>query len=432
MQILESIRSLSHSSGTASVTGAVRATRNPTGTVDRLRLPCNGANYSQSQYSGLYQKIGGAYSRSTNVHVNGKPWKNRFLDMNAGTSTLGSWTTGTSLPGALNYSQAIVTKSRVYLLGGYNGSSYIATVYTAPINSDGTLGSWTTGTSLPDSIGRSQPIMTKDRVYLLGGWNSSIVSTVYTAPINSDGTLGTWTTGTSLPAGWTSSQAIVTNSRVYLLGGYNGSSYTATVYTAPINSDGTLGTWTTGTSVPDSIGRSQSIMTKDRVYLLGGYNGSPVSTVYTAPINSDGTLGTWTTGTSLPGALCNSQAIVTNSRVYLLGGENGSPVSTVYTAPINSDGTLGTWTTGTSLPGGLTSTQVIVTNGHVYLLGGNNGSVTSTVYTATISNLGANDYLTGTTLECYLPATGGSEFAVPRYPYEYTLDGGRMPVYIDE
>ena len=28
-----------------------------------------------------------------------------------------------------------------------------------------------------------------------------------------------------------------------------------------------------------------------------------VSTVYTAPINADGTLGTWTTGTSLPGAL---------------------------------------------------------------------------------------------------------------------------------
>jgi hypothetical protein len=72
------------------------------------------------------------------------------------------------------------------------------------------------------------------------------------------------------------------------------------------------------------------------VYLLGGYNGSAyVSTVYTAPINSDGTLGTWTTGTSLPGALSHSQAIVTKNRVYLLGGYNGSAyVSTVYTAPI--------------------------------------------------------------------------------------------------
>jgi hypothetical protein len=70
--------------------------------------------------------------------------------------------------------------------------------------------------------------------------------------------------------------------------------------------------------------------------LLGGYNGSAyVSTVYTAPINSDGSLGTWTTGTSLPGVLSESQAIVTKNRVYLLGGHNGSAyVSTVYTAPI--------------------------------------------------------------------------------------------------
>ena len=45
-----------------------------------------------------------------------------------------------------------------------------------------------------------------------------------------------------------------------------------------------------------------------------------VSTVYTAPINADGTLGTWTTGTSLPSVLCSSQAIVTKNRVYLLGG----------------------------------------------------------------------------------------------------------------
>jgi hypothetical protein len=72
---------------------------------------------------------------------------------------------------------------------------------------------------------------------------------------------------------------------VYLLGGYNGSAYVSTVYTAPINSDGSLGTWTTGTSLPGVFSLSQAIVTKNRVYLLGGYNGSAyVSTVYTAPI----------------------------------------------------------------------------------------------------------------------------------------------------
>ena len=78
-------------------------------------------------------------------------------------------------------------------------------------------------------------------------------------------------------------------------------------------------TWTTGTSLPDTVADSQAIVTSSKVYLLGGLiNGSYSSTVYTAPINSDGTLGTWTTGTSLPDSVAYSQAIVTSSRLYLL------------------------------------------------------------------------------------------------------------------
>lgn len=149
-------------------------------------------------------------------------------------SDITGWTTGTSLPTSLFSPQAIVTKNRVYLLGGYNGSDNIKTVYTAPINADGTLGTWTTGTSLPIAIGSAQAIVTKNRVYLLGGYSSSLttLATVYTAPINADGTLGAWTTGASLPGGLRSGQSIVTKNRVYLLGGYT-TVYSSIVYTAP-------------------------------------------------------------------------------------------------------------------------------------------------------------------------------------------------------
>ena len=264
-------------------------------------LLCDGSLVLKSTYSNLYNVIGDNFNYIANTYTNAKPWKNQYSFNVVQSADITGWTTDISLPGTLGISQAIVTNSRVYLLGGRNGTAVVSTVYTAPINSDGTLGTWTTGTSLPGVLGYSQ--------------------------------------------------AIVTNSRVYLLGGYSGTAAVSTVYTAPINSDGTLGTWTTGTSLPGILDASQAIVTNSRVYLLGGHNGTAtVSTVYTAPINSDGTLGTWTTDTSLPGVLCYSQAIVTNSRVYLLGGSNGTTVSTVYTAPINSDGTLGTWTTGTSLP----------------------------------------------------------------------------------
>ena len=234
--------------------------------------------------------------------------------------TLGAWTTGTSLPTGVASSQAIVTKDRVYLLGGRN-NYYSSAVYTAPISADGTLGAWTTDTPLPDTVGESQAIVTKDRVYLLGGHtNSGFTSAVYTAPISADGTLGAWTTDTPLPGTVAYSQAVVTKDRVYLLG----SASSSTVYTAPISADGTLGAWTTGTPLPTTVHNSHAIVTKDRVYLLGGVINSVLSsTVYTAPINADGTLGAWTTGTSLPGGVQQSQAIVTSSKVYTLGNVAG-------------------------------------------------------------------------------------------------------------
>ena len=403
-----------------------------TGVTPTNFLQCNGGAVDKELYAGLYAVIGDRFNIGGNSigtkSGGGKPWKLQY-GINTVGDSLGAWTTATSLPGGLYYSQAIVTSNRVYLLGGrISGTGYVSTVYTAPINEDGTLGAWTTDTSLPGVLSESQAIVTSSRVYLLGGRvnNGSGVSTVRTAPINEDGTLGAWATGTSLPGALAYSQAIVTSNRVYLLGGLS-SGWTSTIYTAPINEDGTLGAWTTApNSLPIALIESQAIVTSNRVYLLGGrISGSTLSTIYTAPINEDGTLGTWTTATnSLPGVLYASQAIVTSNRVYLLGGQSGSAISTVYTAPINEDGTLGTWTTGTSLPGVLSHSQAIVTSSRVYLLGGagsDNNLPLTTVYTATFSG-GKNDYS-----ECYGGTTNHetisvNEFRLPNYSLEERVD----------
>ncbi len=379
-------------------------------------LRCNGGEVSKTTYAALYSVIGDFFTTVLTVG-SGKPWSQQFAFNDQQSAGITGWTTGTSLPVGLRGSQAIVTKNRVYLLGGSVNDTAVANVYTAPINADGTLGVWTTGTTLPGPLASSQAIVTKNRVYLLGGNPvDGGMATVYTAPINEDGTLGVWATGTSLPGILSRSQAIVTKNRVYLLGGATNTYVsTATVYTAPINSDGTLGTWTTGTSLPEELYLSQAIVTKNRVYLIGGWgNYVSTATVYTAPINSDGTLGSWTTGTSLPGGISNSQAIVTKNRVYLLGGFDGSvPVTTVYTAPINADGTLGSWTAGTSLPGVLQGSRVIVTKNRVYLLGGYDDSApVTTVYTAPFSG-GLNDY-SSYYIETVLTDSGTS-FRLPDY-----------------
>ena len=410
-------------SGGAILAGTTIRRTSTTTPVGYLR--CNGALASKTTYPALYAIFGDNANIQTGTEAgSGQPWRQQY-DANTMQSTdIAGWGSVVSLPSAFANSQVIITKNRVHLLTGYTGSSYVSTVYTAPINSDGTLGAWSTGTSLPAAVIQSQVIVTKNRVYLLGGNNGGgAVSTVYTAPINSDGTLGTWTTGTSLPMALQNSSVLVTYNRVFLLGGISGA-VRSTVYTAPINADGTLGAWVTGVNLLVALANSAVITTKNRVYMLGG-NG-PTSSVYTAPINTDGTLGSWVASTSLPVNVAWPQSVVTNNRVYLFGGYGDNGVlSSVYTAPINADGTIGTWVAGTSLPGASVYSQVFVTNSRIYVAGGYNGSAYSPVVYSALFSGGMNDYSTFYTTG--YTATDPDNF---RLPDTTTTDTGGLYTYI--
>jgi len=345
----------------------------------------------------------------------GQPWRQQY-DINLLQSgDIIGWKTGTPLPDVLSYSSVIVTKNRVYLLGGWNAKDVISTTYTANINEDGTLGEWTIGPSLPGKLAMSQAVIIKNRVYLLGGYILDALSVVYTTIINNDGTLGEWTTDTSLPGPLCLSSAIVTKNHIHLLGGVTINNYefanhkltnnnlTSTVYTATINEDGTLGEWTTGQPLPNALAYSSATVTKDRVYLLGGFDTYDVtSVVYTAPINDDGTLGKWVLDKPLPIQLGNTTTIVTKNRVYLFGSLVKSSVANLYayTSNIKDDGTLEEWVATTPLPNKASQSQLIVTKNHIHMLGGSDSkfNIASAVFTASISG-GLNDYSYYSTLE---------------------------------
>lgn len=256
--------------------------------------------------------------------------------------TLGSWVAGTSLPAAVYISQAVVTKNRVYILGGSNGSA-TANIYTAPINTDGTLGTWVAAGTLPTVLAYSVAFITKNKLYLLGGsTGGAILNTIYVATIGSDGLINNWSQAGSLPTVVYCAQVAVTKNRVYLIGGNSTgsvSSGSAAVYSAPINQNGTLGNWTVESSLPGSLQASSVFVSNSRVYLFGGLTGgsssSVTNAVYSAPVNTDGTLGAWVTNTNLPIAMSFSNLVATSNRIYLLGGHNGSGVfSTIYSATI--------------------------------------------------------------------------------------------------
>ena len=346
----------------------------------------------------------------------GQPWKNQY-DINTNINENLLWGVASGLPGILSESSVVVTKNRVYMIGGRTASVSLKTVYTAPINADGTLGTWVEGTSLPFPISKAQTVVTKNRVYLIGGYENGAFqhsATVYTAPINSDGTLGSWVYANSLPNSCSYSAAIVTKNRIYMLGGYVPSK----VYTCSVDSEGIIGSWSETTPLPAAVMDSQAIVTKDRVYLLSG-------TIYTASINSDGALGSWSNVGNLPGNYQNSQAVVIKNKVYLIGGSDQTGWSNkVYSANIDFNGVLGNWSLDSTLIVPTGASQAIVTSSYIYVISQENGNGhDNTIVRASLLG-GLNDYspyYNGTITNIY---TTGTSTNVTMNGTTYTFPGG--------
>jgi microcystin-dependent protein len=402
--------------------------RLPTPTTPAGYLRANGGLVDKTAYAALYAILGEVYKKSTvdTFGYIGYPWQQQSLFNTSNTSSTLTWSAETALSAGTYSYQSVVTKNRVYLFSGL-GADTVRRTYTAPINTDGTLGAWVVTTNtFPAQLQYSASFATKNRVYVIGGMNGfTNTKTVYTAPINADGTLGTWTTATNFPTDVFGHSAFVTKNRVYVVGGDTGvfmtnTNYHKTIYTAPINEDGTIGTWTTAGSMLNSFLTNQVVVTPKRVYLLGSVasDGTATTPTQSAPINADGTLGSWVAGTALPTNFRLGTVVSNSTRVWLLGGYTASSINkTVYTAPINTDGTLGAWATAGSLLYGCAMGSAFITSSRIYLAGGVVGasSVSANVQSASFAG-GFNDYLT-------LAASGGvdpNSFYLPDYTSKET------------
>ena len=281
------------------------------------------------------------------LQVVGNKTANAFCQVNQGLggaqTQSGSGAATTSLPTATLGATSVVSNCYVYEIGGCvtAGCTQTATVESAPINANGTIGSWTATTSLPTATVYATSVVSNGYVYEIGGCATLCpTATVESAPINSSGTIGSWTATTPLPTatGWATS--VVSNGYLYEIGGLNGSAV-ATVESAPINSSGTIGSWTATTSLPTATYAATSVVSNGYLYEIGGTIGSAVES---APINANGTIGSWTATTSLPAANNLATSVVSNGYLYEIGGWTGSSaVATVEYAPINANGAIGSW-----------------------------------------------------------------------------------------
>ncbi len=375
----------------------------------------------------------GGGNNESNISINATSINEGGL---TGGSYSGAWTTDTAEPlaQATENATTIVYNGYIYEIGGYSGTSAYSTVYYAPINSNGSLGAWVNDTTnpLPQATKSATSVEYNGYVYILGGSSGSAnYSTVYYAPINSDGSLGAWVNDTASPLPQTIENAtsVVYNGYIYEIGGYTTAALT-TVYYAPVNADGSLGAWVNDTAspLPQATELSSSVEYNGYIYEIGGSSGSAeYSSVYYAPVNSDGSLGTWVNDSSavLPQVIRSNGIAVANGYIYSYGGINGTTyISASYYAQINSDGSLGVWNTDSdSLPQGLENATSAIYNGYVYSLGGQASGPTylTQVYYNSIAPAGA---IGGwTTNANSLPSLDSQSTAVEYNGYIYVLGG---------
>lgn len=326
--------------------------------------------------------------------------------------------------------------------GGYDGTANTTTVWANNLNQNGTVGSttnttWSTITTnpLPTTLAHhamaesddtnSLAAVGKRYLYVVGGQvNSTDVggtNTVYMASVDSTaGTVGTWTALTNtLPQSLFGLSATVHNGYLYVAGGLNttGTPVTA-VYSAPVNSDGTIGTWTTATNtLPTARAFGTMAVFGGIIYYI---NGDPNASI---PPNNQGVgdtdvyyasavrgaVGTWTLNGNLTPAN-RAKGVLFTAYGQFISGEgvyNGNPGSKeTETSTVNSNNTtnvaLNPWTglTGTTDPGanvynaaGFTSPLFApTTNGPRFLIlggqaftgtSGSGGALSSTVYVNT-------------------------------------------------
>lgn len=316
------------------------------------------------------------------------PWSDQRVINSSQSAALATWSAGGVLSTARRDQGVLVTNSRVYLIGGFNGANPTTTVYEATIDGSGVIGSFSTSSvSLPAARASIGVALTRNRAFFIGGINNSAdteSNVIYTATIGTDGVLGTISATTSLPDVLSEVDTFVYNGSLYAVG-------RRYIYAAPINEDGTLGTWEAKGDLDFNRPGRVIWWTGTRLYVWGG--SADEMSRYSVP--SDGSFGTWNNGPSTADFAYRASCIQTSNTIYLFGGDgdNSTSKSAVYRASI-TNGVVGSFTTDTSLNVARDSAAVAVTSTRAYLLGGRTDTtfLTSTSY-ASFSG-GFNNYLT--------------------------------------
>ena len=366
------------------------------------------------------------------------PMNSYYAPINSNDGTIGGFTQTSSI-GTISSLSVSVYNGYVYALGGQTGGSRYA--FYAKINTDGSLGAFNS-TSLY-TTGRAAFATTayNGYLYISGGYyvaqdgggacppvcidQNHYMTDVQKAPINGDGSLGTWSSaGNNFTNGRSGHEMPIYNNRIYVVGGYNDNLPAlpqevryATIDTSTHN----VGTWTATSSTLNS--NVDFLAQVINGYMYAGLGVSGQSTIQYAPINADGSLGAWRQASDMGNVRAHIGHVAYNGYIYALGGNGcnascGTEYDDIFKAQVNPAGTVGTFAdSGNNFTAARYGHGTAVYNGYIFIVGGcsTNGCTDSdgttgylaTAYSAQIQSdgtLGAWN-----TSSASLPASGATK-----------------------
>jgi hypothetical protein len=270
------------------------------------------------------------------------------------------------------------------------------------------LAAWVTieEEGLPKPLYAHAAVAVNDHIYVLSGYSGYYERTVYMATINPDGSLGAWQVASNgLPPGQerATHATVVFDNYLYVLGGLDSTGASlASVWRAPIQSDGDLGPWVQeDESLPVSLFRCGVIRDGNSIIVTGGRSDEvadlTLRRIYRTTLQADGHLSQWQNlGDLLPEGRAEHIALVDQGKLYVIGGTNGvAPQATVFVYEISAAGLI-PLPPDRPLPRPRMRAAGAVSGNHaIYVLGGLDGTAQqNTVYMARVATPGLTLSLT--------------------------------------
>jgi len=285
-----------------------------------------------------------------------------------------TWCTTTQMPAVRNFVQAVAYNGVMYISGGQGlAGAFFNEIRYATINSDGSLGAWTSTNAYSGNRVNYAFVQSKGYLYIFGGWDGSANrSDCQYAQITSP-TVAAWSTcSASMTVGTANMTAAAYGGYIYWFGGSAGGSATNAVYYAQPNSSGNITAWTATTNLPAASNYPRATVANGMVYLIGGSNsgGTPQTSVVYGAFNSDGTISSWqTAGHNMGTARQGGGAASAQGYIFAVGSSSdATSESTLFNN--GGSGATGSWTTSAQTMNARSNHRVLALNGYIYVLGG--------------------------------------------------------------